>query len=54
MGGYALHQYFVFMGPEALAQWSNTISGPNLVLGWILAVLTVALGFLPSDGGDEP
>ena len=54
VGGYALHQYFLFMGPEALAQWSDSIAGPNLALGWILAVLAVVLGLLPSDGGDEP
>jgi len=54
VGGYALHQYVVFVGPEALAQWSISIAGPNLALGWTLAFLALVLGFLPGDGGDEP
>ena len=50
VGGYGLHQYALFSGQNVLQAWSQAIAGPNLVIGWVLLLVAVALSFAPADG----
>ena len=50
VGGYGLHQYMLFSGQNALEAWSQAVAGPNLVIGWVLLLVAVALSFAPADG----
>jgi hypothetical protein len=45
VGGYFLHQYFWFSGPEASARWNGQMLPITLALGWILIIAAFALGF---------
>ena len=49
LGGYAVHQYFLFQGAEAFTRWSDGIAGPNLVLGWIFLIVGVVLCFVNDE-----
>ena len=53
VGGYFMHQYFWFSGPEGLARWNERMLPMTIGLGWILLLVAFALGFTKPDE-DEP
>ena len=53
VGGYGLHQYALFAGQNSLQAWSQAITWPNLIIGWALFVMAVALSFAPAEKGGE-
>ena len=49
VGGYFLHQYFWFSGPEASLRWNEPMLPITIGLGWILLVAAVVLSFIKPD-----
>jgi uncharacterized membrane protein YphA (DoxX/SURF4 family) len=49
VGGYLLHQYFWFNGPEALANWTEQMLPITIALGWVLLILAAGLAFTKPD-----
>ena len=46
VGGYFLHQYFWFSGPEASGNWNSQMLSITIGLGWVLLIAAVVLGFM--------
>jgi hypothetical protein len=53
VGGYLLHQYFWFSGPEASAKWNELVLPLTLGLGWILLIAAAVLAFTRPDEADR-